>query len=134
MGQYSGVTGQAQGSCEHVTSLDSVYLRPFRPKCHNTEMRRYCEQCGLIEEGGGRPAEHFVNLLFALNRHISARKHLGIRPLTEVERRVIIQAMHASPLFTDPYGSTYTQQVSVFRSILSKHRVIPEGVWDDLRP
>lgn len=134
MVQDSGVEGRQDAPCAHVTSLDSVYLRPFRPKCHNTEMRHFCEACGLIEEGGGRPAEHFVNLLFALNRHLAHRKHLGIRPLADVERRVIIQALHASPLFTDPYGSTYAQQVISFRSILSKHRAIPEGVWDDLRP
>jgi hypothetical protein len=134
MGQYSGAEGRQDACCAHVTSLDSVYLRPVRPKCHPAESRRYCERCGLVEEGGGRPVEHFVNLLFALNRHISARKHLGIRPLAEVERRVIIQALHTQPLFTDPYGSTYQAQVSVFRSLLSTHRNIPEGVWDDLRP
>jgi hypothetical protein len=134
MGQCSGAEGRQDARCAHVTSLDSVYLRPIRPKTQNTEARRYCEQCGLVEEGGGRPAEHFVNLLFALNRHISARKHLGIRPLAEVERRVIIQALRTQPVFTDPYGSTYTHQVACFRSLLSTHRNIPEGVWDDLRP
>ena len=75
-----------------------------------------------------------MNLLFALDRHLAHRKHLGIRHLVEAERRVIIQAMHTQPIFTDPYGSTYAAQTAAFRSILSKHRVIPEGVWDDLRP
>lgn len=118
-------------ACPHITSDESVYLHPIQPVRGPVEARRYCASCGLIKEGGGRKLGHFINCLAILDRELWKRKRQGLRPLTDVERRLIVKAMESDSVLNDAYGSTLCMQVERMYIIIMKYRHVPECVLED---
>ena len=118
----------------HRTSDDIIYLRPMQPSCSVIEPRRYCKECGLIHERGGKHISYFINRLQDLSHMIRIKQNrLGIHPLTKVERRVILKTMQSLQTFTDPYGVSFESQKETFIQIIKIQRDrLPEALIEDI--
>jgi len=117
-------------ACAHITSDESVYLHALQPTRGPVEARRYCASCGLIKEGGGRKLGHFINGLAILDRELWKRKRQDLKPLTDVERRLVAKAMESDPVLNDAYGSTLRMQIDRMQFIILKYRQVPECVLE----
>ena len=110
--------------CAHETSLERVYLSSLGGACPSDHCC-YCSLCGVVEVRGnnrGKDTGYFIELLDRFQRYNSRRSKDGIRPLTEVEKRLIVQKMETSPLFNDPYGSSRHVQLHTFYQMLCLQR------------
>lgn len=116
-------------ACAHITSDESVYLHALRPTRGPVESRRYCDACGLVKESGGRKLGHFISGLARFDRAL--RKRQDLKPLTDVERRLVVKAMGSDPVLCDAYGSTLRMQVDRMHLIISEYRLVPECVLED---
>ena len=110
--------------CEHKSSQDRLFLSSI-DKYSPVERCNYCVTCGVIEVRGddhGKGVGFFIDLLTQFQHYISKKPRSGIRPLTEVEQRLIVKWMENEPLFCDPYGSRLSVQIHAFYSKLCNYR------------
>ena len=118
--------------CDHRTSRDSIF---FHSRAVNAtyDKRHYCKSCGLVKEDGGKPASYFINKLTDISLLIDARgKRYGHARITKVEKRLMILAIEADDVLSEPYGSTRECQIRHFTDIVQRHRAIPECVIKEM--
>jgi hypothetical protein len=117
--------------CIHkaVSHQDAVWLPPDDKSDHHIPAQRriFCLGCGSIKYQGSDRAKKigfFTNLISRINEQVEKEQRRGIkdlRPITEVQKRLMIREMESNDIFTDPWVSTRKLQLVVFRRMLSRH-------------
>jgi len=118
-------------ACIHkpVSHQDAVWLPPDdKHDSHIPAQRRiFCLGCGNIKYQGSDRAKKlgfFMNLISRINEQVNKEQRRGVkelRPITEVQKRLLIREMEANEVFMDTWMSTRKLQISVFRKILRRH-------------
>ena len=111
---------------EHTAAREIIWLRSEgKGERQHVKQHGYCGKCGLVRVDGedhGRPVEYFIDLLDRVQKHLDAAPWLGIRPFTEVEKRLLVQRMCGDELFNDPWGSYASRQLESFIKLLCNQR------------
>jgi hypothetical protein len=66
----------------------------------------------------------FMNLMSKINEQVDKERRRGIkdvRPITEVQKRLMIREMESNEVFMDTWMSTRKLQLVVFRRMLKRH-------------
>jgi hypothetical protein len=117
--------------CIHkpVSHQDAVWLPPDdKSDSHIPAQRRiFCLGCGMVKYQGSDRAKKlgfFMNLMSKVNEQVDKERRRGIkdvRPITEVQKRLMIREMESNEVFMDTWMSTRKLQLVVFRRMLKRH-------------
>ena len=128
--------------CCHFFSRERLYVSERFIKDHKpNQSRRYCKKCGIVQVTGlnkGKPLNFYIHYLDQIQKGLERRSNKGvsrhgINPFIEAEKRLIVQKMISSELFTDPDGSTQSNQFQQFINILTTQRnALSEGMIKDI--
>ena len=126
-------------ACEHQSSREVVWLRSYAiGEARRCKGHDYCVLCGTVHVEGidhGRPVEYFIDLLDRLQKYLEEHSWLGIPPLVEVEKRLLVQRMRSDELFSDPYGSYGSRQLqSFYRLVAGQRKELTKEVLADIIP
>lgn len=128
--------------CEHhsgegVLYLPSLHRGGIMGLASSLKPHRWCAGCGLISvegESRGRKASYFIGFLGTIQEALRRRKHLGFRPLSQTEYRLLVRRIATDEVFSDPWGSHFDCQLRRFMELVQERR--KEASWDslDIRP
>lgn len=117
--------------CIHrpVSPQDSVWLPPHDKRDNHTpaQKRIYCLGCGHIKYQGSDRAKkigYFTNIIARINEVIAKERKRGIRglrPITVVQKRLMVREMEADESFTDTWSTTNRIQINIFKKIIKRH-------------
>lgn len=117
--------------CIHkpVSHQDAVWLPPDdKSDSHIPAQRRiFCLGCGKVKYQGSDRAKKlgfFMNLISKINDQVAKEQRRGvkhIKPITEVQKRLMTREMESNEMFMDTWMSTRKHQMVLFRRILRRH-------------
>ena len=117
--------------CIHrsVSPQDAIWLPPEDKSQNHTpsQKRIYCLGCGAVKYQGSDKAKRigfFTNLISRINEQVAKERRRGVkglRPITEVQKRLMIREMESKDIFCDPWTATRKLQLVAFKKILKRH-------------